>query len=93
MPTRLLAVLLILGCTPSDRNDNPALSIAFPAPQPWSQIGDPFIRSKPQTLGDVARRDHLVMAADALDADEIARPQIAHSGRVERNHGNTCAGY
>lgn len=67
---------------PLDRDHCLTPLVTLSASQPINQIGDPGIRREPQPMREAARGDHAIMPADALDADKIARPKIAHPGRV-----------
>jgi hypothetical protein len=59
---------------PFDRDDGPPLGVAFPAPQPRSQIDDAFVRPEAER-GQGCRVDQPAMPArGALDDDEITRP-------------------
>jgi hypothetical protein len=64
----------------------PFPQVAAPAPEPGRQIKDAVIRRQPQPLRESSGRDHLIVPADALGADEIAGLQVGNSCGVERDH-------
>jgi hypothetical protein len=71
---------------PPNRHHHLALRIAFSAPQPPLKPEHQVLRLELEVRQSGGMDQRIVPARRALDADEIARPEILDASCVEGNH-------
>src|SRR5690349_12340654 len=76
----------------SDRHHHLPPLIALPAPEVALQRHNRLVGLPHPCRSEHQRRERLRVAADALDLDQITRPEISEPSRIERLHPK-FAGY
>jgi hypothetical protein len=71
---------------PFDRNHRPPFLSTAPAPDPLFEIEHLGLRAKPEAQEELRREHRDMVAAGAIDLDEITLPEILDPRGVERKH-------
>ena len=74
---------------PSDGDDSAASNTASPTSHPILQIQNPMSRLQAKPGQKSRCQQRRVSASGTIDLDEIPRPEILHSGRIQWDHSPT----